>query len=113
MRWDIEVYFKMCKSFLGLAKEFQLRIYDGMVAHTTLVSIRYMLLSVENRDNKDNRTAGGIFYDLCAEIENVTFTQSLSLLLNILAQSLRKKLSIIRTDYKLGEVVSRDDFEKP
>jgi hypothetical protein len=36
IRWDIEVYFKMCKSFLGLAKEFQLRSYDGMVAHTTI-----------------------------------------------------------------------------
>jgi len=92
MRWDIEVYFKMCKSFLGLAKEFQLRSYDGMIAHTTLVSMRYMLLSVENRDNKDDRTAGGIFYDLCAETQNVSFAQSLSLLLNILAQSLRDKL---------------------
>lgn len=33
-----------------------------------------------------------IFYDLCAEIENINFAQSLSLLLNILAQSLRDKL---------------------
>jgi hypothetical protein len=82
----------MCKSFLGLAKEFQLRSYDGMIAHTTLVSIRYMLLSVENRDNKDDRTAGGIFYDLCAEIENVNFAQSLAFLLDLLAQSLRDKL---------------------
>jgi hypothetical protein len=92
MRWDIEVYFKMCKSFLGLAKEFQLRSYDGMIAHTTLVNLRYMLLSVENRNNKDDRTAGGIFYDLCAEIENINFAQSLSLLLDILAKSLHDKL---------------------
>jgi hypothetical protein len=92
MRWDIEVYFKMCKSFLGLAKEFQMRSYDGMIAHTTLVSMRYMLLSIENRDNKDDRTAGGIFYDLCAEIENINLAQSLSLLLDLLAQSLRDEL---------------------
>lgn len=92
IRWDIEVYFKMCKSFLGLAKEFQLRSYDGMVAHTTLVSMRYMLLTVENRDNKDDRTAGGIFYDLCAEIENINLAQSLAFLLELLCQSLRDKL---------------------
>lgn len=92
IRWDIEVYFKMCKSFLGLAKEFQLRSYDGMIAHTTLVSMRYMLLSVENRDNKDDRTAGGIFYDLCAEIERINFAQTLGLLLILLAESLHDKL---------------------
>ncbi|WP_269085183.1 hypothetical protein [Neomoorella mulderi] len=39
----------MCKSFLGLAKEFQVRDYDAMVAHTTLVCVRYILLSIENR----------------------------------------------------------------
>lgn len=94
IRWDIEVYFKMCKSFLGLAKEFQLRSYDGMIAHTTLVSMRYMLLSVENRDNKDDRTAGGIFYDICAEIERINFAQALGLLLILLTQSLQDKLTI-------------------
>lgn len=77
---------------MGLAKEFQLRNYDGMIAHTTLVSLRYLLLSVENRDSKDDRSAGGIFYDICSEAENINFAQSLSLLLNIIAQALRDKL---------------------
>jgi hypothetical protein len=36
MRWDIEVYFKVCKSFLRLAKEFQGRSYDSMVSHTSV-----------------------------------------------------------------------------
>lgn len=94
IRWDIEVYFKMCKSFLGLAKEFQLRSYDGMVAHTTIVCMRYMLLSVENRDNNDDRTAGGIFYDLCAEVERISFAHALGLLLILLAQSLADRLSL-------------------
>ena len=43
MRWDIEVYFKVCKSFLRLAKEFQGRSYDMLVAQTTLVS--FVILS--------------------------------------------------------------------
>lgn len=77
---------------MGLAKEFQLRSYDGMIAHTTLVSMRYLLPSIENRDSKDDRSAGGIFYDLCSEIENITFAQSLSLLLSIIARALRDKL---------------------
>ncbi|ABQ26040.1 transposase, IS4 family [Geotalea uraniireducens Rf4] len=36
-RWDIEVFFKMAKSFLNLAKEFQSRSFDALVAHATLV----------------------------------------------------------------------------
>jgi hypothetical protein len=32
-RWDIEVFFKMAKSFLKLAKEIQSRSFDALVAH--------------------------------------------------------------------------------
>jgi hypothetical protein len=45
-RWDIEVFFKMNKSFLKLGKEFQCRSYDSMVAHTSIVFARYMMLSI-------------------------------------------------------------------
>ena len=44
-RWDIEVFFKMCKSYLCLSKEFQGRSYDCLVAHTTIVFTRYVMLS--------------------------------------------------------------------
>ncbi|MCK5349108.1 MAG: transposase, partial [Desulfobacula sp.] len=33
-RWDIEVFFKMAKQHLKLAKEIQCRDYDALVAHT-------------------------------------------------------------------------------
>jgi len=92
MRWDIEVYFKMCKSFLGLAKEFQARDYDTMVAHTTLVCVRYLLLSIENRESKDDRSWGGIFYEMCEEVENISFAQAFVILLDLFTQVLRDKL---------------------
>ncbi|MEW5899181.1 MAG: transposase [Bacillota bacterium] len=92
MRWDIEVYFKMCKSFLGLAKEFQARDYDAMVAHTTLVCVRYLLLSVENRESKDDRSWGGIFYEMCEEVENISFAKAFIILLELFTQVLRDKL---------------------
>lgn len=60
-RWDIEIFFKICKSYLNLAKELQGRSYDSMVAHTTIVFARYITLAVENRNNKDLRTIGGLF----------------------------------------------------
>lgn len=92
MRWDIEVYFKMCKSFLGLAKEFQSRDYDAMVAHTSLVCIRYLLLTIENRESKDDRSWGGIFYEMCDEVENISFTQAFVIILDLFTQVLRNKL---------------------
>jgi IS4 transposase len=36
-RWNIEVFFKMCKSYIRLAEKFQGRSYDMAVAHTTIV----------------------------------------------------------------------------
>jgi len=52
-RWDIEVFFKMAKSFLKLAREFQVRSYDALVTHTSMVFIRYIMLSVVSRRNQD------------------------------------------------------------
>lgn len=92
MRWDIEVYFKTCKSLLGLAKEFQVRSYDSMVAHTTMVCVRYMILSVENRDQNDDRSCGGIFFDFCAEADALSFAKAFILLLNLFANLMKERL---------------------
>lgn len=41
-RWDIEVFFKVCKSYLHLSKECRSISYDAMTAHTAVVFTRYM-----------------------------------------------------------------------
>lgn len=92
LRWDIEVYFKMCKSFLRLAKEFQCRSYDSMTAHTTLVCIRYMMLAVENRDNKDSRASGNLFYEYCDEVADLDFTHAFLYILDLFTKTLRENL---------------------
>ena len=45
-RWDIEVFFKVCKSYLNLSKECNSLSYDAMTAHTAVVFTRYMMLSL-------------------------------------------------------------------
>ncbi|MEZ4565761.1 MAG: transposase [Desulfobacterales bacterium] len=42
-RWDIEVFFKMCKQHLKLVKEIQLRDFDGLIGHTSMVLARYSM----------------------------------------------------------------------
>ena len=40
-RWDIEVFFKTCKSSLLLRKEYHGLSYDGLTAHVAMVFTRY------------------------------------------------------------------------
>ena len=89
-RWDIETFFKMTKSYLRLAKELQGRSYDLMVAHTTVVFSRYIMLSVLSREDKDVRTLGTLFYDCCDEIADIRFIDVLQTLISILRRALQE-----------------------
>ena len=48
-RWDIEVFFKACKSYLNLVKEYRGSSYDAMNAHVVILYSRYIILSVAKR----------------------------------------------------------------
>lgn len=83
-RWDIEVFFKMNKSYLNLAKEFQCRSYDSMVAHTTIVFLRYIYLALELRKEKDPKTIGELFYLVCDDLNDISFITALRLIIDSL-----------------------------
>jgi hypothetical protein len=92
MRWDIEVFFMCAKSLLRLQKEFQGRSYDLLVNHTTIVFSRYILLAWQHRQSTDQRTLGGLFYQLCDEVNSLDWTialQQLVELINEVAMDLR------------------------
>ncbi|WP_211061940.1 IS4 family transposase [Heyndrickxia faecalis] len=90
MRWDIEVFFKTTKSLLKLQKEFQSRSYDALISHTTIVFARYIVLSWQNRCSVDDRTLGGMFYELCDEIDDPDWAVALQQLVEILEDTLDK-----------------------
>lgn len=96
-RWDIEVFFKMCKSHLGLAKEFQGRSYDMMVAHTTIVCMRYIMLAIEAREHEDLRTLGELFYHCCDELQDRTFASALILIMDLFRQAVGELLVMSET----------------
>lgn len=85
-RWDIEVFFKISKSYLQLAKEFQSRSYDALVAHTTIVFARYIMLELSRRSARDPRTLGTLFHAGCDELRQASFTEAIGLLLDSLQQ---------------------------
>ncbi|WP_058306276.1 IS4 family transposase [Gracilibacillus massiliensis] len=90
MRWDIEVFFKTTKSLLKLQKEFQSRSYDGLISHTTIVFARYIILSWQNRCSTDERTLGGMFYELCDEIHDLDWAVALQQLIELLEDALKQ-----------------------
>ena len=87
-RWDIEPFHKVLKSTLKLTKEFQLRSFDAIVARTAIVLTRYIFLSLENREHKDDRSIGGLFLIICEELEDISFQYVFALLLTLLEQTL-------------------------
>ena len=85
-RWDIEPFHKVIKSVLRLEKEFQLRSFDAIVAHTAIVMTRYLLLSLENRENKDWRSVNEGFHYFCAELEDISFSFAFEMIVSVFRQ---------------------------
>ena len=88
-RWDIEVCFKMLKQHLKLEKEAQLRDYDGLVGHTTVVMIRYMFLAFRQRLHTDQRTVGSLFHACCDEAKDLTLVEALQRLMTLVVEKIR------------------------
>lgn len=95
-RWDIELFFKMAKSFLHLEKGCQSRSFDAVVAHATLVCCRYIMLEMMKRESSDPRTLGTLFYALCDDIRRIGFNEALALLLSLLEETLNKVVGLCK-----------------
>ena len=88
-RWDIEVFFKMCKQHLNLVKEIQIRDYDGLIGHTSMVVARYNILSWFQRQQVDQRTFGDLFRFCNKEMENIQFLDALKRILQLAMAAIR------------------------
>ena len=93
-RWQIEVFFKTCKSMLNLIGECHSLSYDALTAHVAIVFTRYMLLAMEQRQNEDQRTLGELFFFLVDEMADITFNRSLGILMDALMASLQEILKL-------------------
>ena len=93
-RWQIEVFFKTCKSMLNLIGKCHSLSYDALTAHVVIVFTRYMLLAVEQRQNEYQRTLGELFFFLVDEMTDITFSRSLGILMDALMASLQEILKL-------------------
>ncbi len=75
-RWQIEVFFKTCKSNLKLISGCHSLSYDALTAHVAIVFARYLMIALEQRRNEDDRSLGEIFYFFTDELADITFAES-------------------------------------
>lgn len=108
-RWDIEVLFKTCKSYLRLQKECNSLSYDAMTAHVAIAMVRYMILSVFQRQDEDQRALGELFYVMLAELEDITFHQSMMILVEAMFQAVK---SVFRVTEEQLEVFAADFYSR-
>lgn len=102
-RWDIEVFFKVCKSYLNLSRECNSLSYDAMTANTAVVFTRYMMLSLESRESNDNRSLGELFLYFSDEMSDITWIQAFQMLLQMFRAMLNDNTEL--SDDKINELV--------
>ncbi len=103
-RWDIEVFFKVCKIYLNLSKECNSLSYDTMTAHTAVVFTRYMMLSLESwESSNDSRSLGELFLYFSDEMSDITWIQAFQMLLQMFRAMLINNTELC--DDKIDELV--------
>ena len=87
-RWNIEVFFKTVKSFLGFAKECQSRSFDAIVCSVAVVFTRYMMLAWQNIGAPVKQTEGQLFFRLFDEMQACTFEEALQTVIRELEKAI-------------------------
>lgn len=89
-RWDIEVMFKVVKHYLNLEREVQLRNFDGLIGHTTVVLTRYCFLAFQQRMETDERALGSLFFACSDEIRDITLAVALRRIITLAQDNIRQ-----------------------
>ena len=87
-RWNIEVFFKICKSYLRLSRDCRSLSYDAMTAHVAVVFTRYAILAVEQRTNEDMRSLGELFFITIDELPDLPYLEAVHLLMTQFANAI-------------------------
>jgi hypothetical protein len=110
-RWDIEVFFKVTKQHLNLENGIQSRDFDSIIAHTTIVMMRHVFLTLLKRRHDDPRSLGLLFHRCCEEVKDLSFIEALRRVQSMLTDTLEeigwwgKELCNLAVDIVLKAIV--------
>ena len=102
-RWNIELLFKCSKQYLRFGKDFQSPSFEIQNAQIAIAFTRYMLIAIEQRESEDYRSCGELFMWFYQELQDITFIQSLGLILKLFKEGMIKLLGI--TEEQVQSVV--------
>ena len=103
LRWQLEVYFKMSKSYLKLRTECHSTSYDAITSHMVVVALRYMMLALERYNNTDRRTMEDLFFCVQREVVSQMMDCAVTLIIDALLDSVREYFGA--TDRQITELV--------
>lgn len=83
-------------------KEYRGISYDAMNAHIAIVFSRYVMLSVAQRENEDNRTICELCFCLLDEMEDITFSRAMCSIIDTLADAVMGYFHIQGTNPTFG-----------
>ena len=75
----------------------------------SLVFIRYMLLSLQQRRNTDDRTISELFFLMVDELADIAFADALQIIVDIMLQTVQDRFGL--TDDQLADFV-RDFYDR-
>lgn len=78
MRWDIECFYQTAKQFLGLENQCQSRDFDAMIASSSLVALRHMLLSYIKKRTQDPRSLPTLFSKFFDDVRGFAIEEALA-----------------------------------
>lgn len=80
----------MTKQHLNLVKKIQCRDFDSLIAHMTIVFMRYMFIAYRVRMEYDHRSFGDLFYACCQELDDIGLVETLHRIITLAVAQLRQ-----------------------
>ncbi len=94
LRWKIETYFHIAKSFLKLRTECHSTSYDAITSHMVIIALRYMILELARFQHGDNRTIEDLFYQVQREVVNSMMDTAIVIIVDALLNAVRKCFNV-------------------
>jgi hypothetical protein len=102
-RWNIECMFKCSKQYLRFGKDFQSPSFEVQNSQIAIAFTRYMMIAIEQRESEDYRSCGEFFMLFYTELQDITFIQSLSIIVTLFKDGMKNLLGV--TEEQIQAVV--------
>ena len=101
-RWNIECMFKCSKQYLRFGKDFQSPSFETQNAQVAIAFTRYMMIAIEQRESEDYRSCGELFMLFYTELQDITFIQSLSIIVALFKDGMKNLLGVTEEQIQAG-----------